>query len=941
MPIHHDIIKALNSGAAYKITEEDRKRLFEFDQTAKRTTFEEYYLRAPEFFNYKRLIKTGVFSTKEEIDRTISLIESQILVKLMYFHEGYGFYPNLVMNLLTMNVATGNYPPKEKEILLDALYDANQRALIINGTTLLRIIKANIPQHCAFFTVESAYGKPVKISYLDGNAPLARDEDGQAYGEVSFRVDPRKIKGLNLAHYLEKVDLSAASGYGSYKTRIEAALLRVVKSEGDKLIVFQKNIPVKPQDRGNCSLKTTLILTRAIISRKHPKLAFDTAMDRGFKTYKLIFKDIARRNVEQLLDFVRDPENQHNPYHSIALNSLQRGVLLQAVSKGDFALIEEIIALDPSINLNEIETIERKYNALNSAASTNNETTKVAALRWCVDRGIQIGATESQNVKKALFYKLGLSIYEIDKMVRPDAKEDICREEFTKYYNDPLGKRETATDIIDVFIKLYELLNSADIGIDAAMLIFGLALEDERIVKEESIGEIWSKVFSFHKDIFERGQGSQFPGLLECFIDRFNINLNAPASGSDQKSGEILLSLAPEESRIKEFLLNKTKQHETSPPTLGRYNPSIDEKLAEGIIDSSLKCNSLDGLLRKFIFNINTHIEKGEINILEAGFIFHKILQRVGMTQDPLGAGTAAASTDIERSVVDPENIKKQIIEFYKDISPSIKNPSIDFFKLLVKDFDIDLASKMPDGSVVGKVILDKNAPRNFPKFKKYLKEHLLKLGIATHAKFIPNEFFEDEESYRRSLVFTPVKIPPPPSIPNPHLPPVILVPNAPPNSPRSGYRVAPFREEPNYPIITNKAPAGGLRTNIIKGYSKIFREDIFTSWSSLFEDLNSKLHSQNLNSYETSEIISNVCEIKGPLMEIEFSKIEDYCKINKENPHLGLPLREILEAKFVIDMALETPNQSIQSPKKISKRLDKERLDKGGVIIVDNPLRR
>ncbi len=547
------ILSVLRNNLPSTLSVEDKKELFRFDSETAKTALEEYIFDTtfsdPENAPVKRLVAVGVSPSDEEARELITLVEATLLTRLMNSAESHGSSYQWVSGLLKKSVAKQSFATTP--IFLEAL-DKIDKTEDVNlaGGRRLQIIKANVPKHVAFFVVEyDSSGKPDKISYCDGNASFARDEGtNKAYGEVVFKVDSGKLGRKNIVEHLKAIDFTGVNTDGEGINRaiicekLKVGLSPVVETNaGGDLKVIAKKIPTKPQDRGNCSFKTTTLLMRKIVEAIHPEMSFENYTSRGYIAFKEIFKAVAKQNVSLLLKFLQEDGGVH-PYYETVRDLMQKAVFLQAVSKADFELLDRLMpwVLRSGIDISDIKTKEG-YNAFNAAVSTSKEGRRISALRWCCNSGIKIGAKEASKVRKSLRKHLGLSVQQIDAMIKVEDRSAIVEEEFGIY--SKIIFREPR-NIQYVFHNLYNWVDTGELGLEAALKIFDAALEKREIVNAENFGKIWPEVFLYHEEIFKENTLNPIPELLLHFIDRFGVDLNDRVSGKVGKSGEVLMGLA-------------------------------------------------------------------------------------------------------------------------------------------------------------------------------------------------------------------------------------------------------------------------------------------------------------------------------------------------------------------------------------------------------------
>lgn len=178
--------------------------------------------------------------------------------------------------LFQKSIIAIDFDHRAKEIFLDILEKVNrgEKIKISNGCEI-ELLKSAVPNHASYFIIESNEIGPQRLSYCDSEFNLRR-----GYGELVFELDSGKLQNLvkkgqeyNPLKVLKDEIFKTESGANAIKSK----LIRLVKCHdledgyGDEPIVVEKNIPIQPQKRGNCSFKSLNILARAVMQKLHPQ----------------------------------------------------------------------------------------------------------------------------------------------------------------------------------------------------------------------------------------------------------------------------------------------------------------------------------------------------------------------------------------------------------------------------------------------------------------------------------------------------------------------------------------------------------------------------------------------------------------------------------------------------------------------------------------------
>jgi hypothetical protein len=497
----------------------------------------------------KIMTRSGIFATEESASDFLELTKSKFIALLTYSRSSFGTDEISVVNILKENLRTIPY-------FIEALNIIEQKKLKTRDLDL-EILIINNEDHLAFFILEKHRDKKITISYCDGNALLGRDEDTwQAYGEVVFEANLRRSLD-DIKKHLNSIDFSGIKDTGLIIATLERKLSAITINDKDgKPVIIAKKIPTTPQDRGNCTLKSTKILMRAIIEKLHPEISFNKDQA-GYNLYKRSFKNITIRNVNNLLIFLENETNKSLPYYKEILDFVINDIFIQAASKGDIDILNRIHPrFTREINISDLKT-EKDEDVFLLAALIKNRDKKIATLRWCLENEAKINSKGRSTVERSLSQDLGLSEAEI-KGLNNHAETREVRERIVEKEVRTYGKHFLPTlAIYDVFLNLYIFINESKIGEDAAIKIMNDYLDKKRI----TVDDAWLSVFFFHKEILEKSNPDLLDVIINCsvlnnFIERLNIDLTKPIGGSKNPGMDLLRTIKGTEDRELESYLS-------------------------------------------------------------------------------------------------------------------------------------------------------------------------------------------------------------------------------------------------------------------------------------------------------------------------------------------------------------------------------------------------
>lgn len=263
----------------------------------------------------------------------------------------------VIKPLLQKSIAAIDFDPKAKEIFLDVLEKINMAEKIkIANCGEIELLKSTVPSHASYFIVESDESGPRRLSYCDSVMNLRR-----GFGELVFELDFEKIQKLakkgqennplqnNPLQVVKDELFSRESGANFIKSK----LIKLVKchdleeGEGEEPIVVEKNIPLQPQKRGNCSFKSFNILARAVMQKLHPQeMSFNLEggcqqLGKGYDIYKKCKKSLQQNAIETLIDFSQE-QYRGSTTHAYAVEGLRERVFLQTIVKRNSQLFSRV-----------------------------------------------------------------------------------------------------------------------------------------------------------------------------------------------------------------------------------------------------------------------------------------------------------------------------------------------------------------------------------------------------------------------------------------------------------------------------------------------------------------------------------------------------------------------------------------------------------------------
>ncbi len=343
----------------------------------------------------------------------------ETLLGLLYSQDEYpGFeYQNLaILKIIVSEIPSEKFPQKQKFLEAFTVMQNKQ----YQDDKKVQIIKLPYEGHAAFGIIEyDESGIAQTLSICDGNLPLSPiSKDGRGFGRLYFAINPEIAAGppFDFAQEVTRVfgneDKPIYNADGSYNLEnLNAALLQIVKCDNNgKPEIIAADNPVRPQNRGNCSMKSINIVLREVLGMMDPSLTFRKDDENGkpllepggpgYELYKEYKDLVIKFCLEGLVELANGAEGQdpQNSLHSILIDAVKSS-FLQTASKisdqetGRHALSEGLLRISElkkilvreKINLNELVN-SKGENVIFIAAKSGN----VAAFKWCLENKIEI-----------------------------------------------------------------------------------------------------------------------------------------------------------------------------------------------------------------------------------------------------------------------------------------------------------------------------------------------------------------------------------------------------------------------------------------------------------------------------------------------------------------------------------------------------------------------
>lgn len=299
--------------------------------------------------------------------------------------------------LLNQAISEIDFP--QRDLFLDVIKKSFDGALIPTPQGNIGLLKIPYDDHASYFIIEyDEHNVPCRLSYCDGNLPLEDESDSPKHGEISFDIDPEKLKSVagDFGEFLKKSFSDAENkifAAGSFsRSNFDKALTKIAVCDADgKPKIVARNIPTKAQNRGNCGFKALNILFRAVMRRVDPAMVFEVDAEgkncgAGYEAYQKYKKTLIKKHLENLLE-LSDPSHKDECYYLDVIKTLKDPIFLNALAKSDFVLLEKLakIFAREGIDLSEIKNKEGR-NAWFSALNNGDEK----VFDWCRDKEIKM-----------------------------------------------------------------------------------------------------------------------------------------------------------------------------------------------------------------------------------------------------------------------------------------------------------------------------------------------------------------------------------------------------------------------------------------------------------------------------------------------------------------------------------------------------------------------
>ena len=273
------------------------------------------------------------------------------IVNMSYSTHDAPMEPQVFTEILKKSIAAIDFDFRAKEIFLDVLEKVNsgEKIKIANGKEI-ELVKSVMPNHASYYIIESDETGPQRLSYCDSVFNLRN-----GFGEIVCAIDPEKLQKLAQKNHKKnpeealKHEIFCRSKDESFQRPKIVKLVKCydLEHEGEEPEILEKNIPITPQKRGNCSFKSFNILARAVMQKIHPQ-EMDFALDdgmrqsgKGYDIYQSYKQPLQQNAIETLLEFSQE-QYRGSVTHSCAVGGLQQVVFLQTILKEDRQLFNRV-----------------------------------------------------------------------------------------------------------------------------------------------------------------------------------------------------------------------------------------------------------------------------------------------------------------------------------------------------------------------------------------------------------------------------------------------------------------------------------------------------------------------------------------------------------------------------------------------------------------------
>lgn len=297
------------------------------------------------------LREMGSFSSGSDLDNFVAASRAKAILNLSYSEDGIGMKPSLVNKLIKSSIADKEFEKKD-EILqtLDAIGDASKNVRLSNGN-YLSIKEVSYEDHTAYFIFEKdSAGKPLKVTYCDGNSVEEVNKNAYIHGAMSFNIDQNKMVqfvGTDiLEHYLtDAFRVHSGEMYKDNGKNFYDALSKIVVCDESGKPIVEKSIPTKEQKRGNCTLKATDVVIREVLRRSDETMVFEHVdgkqSGKGYETYKAYKKLLTEEPINNLVELADKSHEKDFGYKGI-LDVLKNMIFPKAEKKGNQVLMDKL-----------------------------------------------------------------------------------------------------------------------------------------------------------------------------------------------------------------------------------------------------------------------------------------------------------------------------------------------------------------------------------------------------------------------------------------------------------------------------------------------------------------------------------------------------------------------------------------------------------------------
>lgn len=302
--------------------------------------------------NSKDFLKeTGNFSSSQEIDNFIATSKAKAILNLSYAEEGISMRSSVVNNLIKSSIINENFEKKDNILqTLDAIDNKDKKIKLLNGNNL-SIKEVSYEDHAAYFIFENdSNGKPLKVTYCDGNALTGIDKNGYVKGAISFEVDSKKVskfKDFDIwQHYLEDSFRGHSSEiYKDDSKKFYDIISKIAVCDKNNNPIIDEQIPTKEQKRGNCTLKSIDVVIREVLRRSDESMVFENIdgkqSGKGYEVYKNYKHFLTEEPINKLVE-LSDKANEKDFGYKERLDILENKILPKAEKKGNQTLVDKI-----------------------------------------------------------------------------------------------------------------------------------------------------------------------------------------------------------------------------------------------------------------------------------------------------------------------------------------------------------------------------------------------------------------------------------------------------------------------------------------------------------------------------------------------------------------------------------------------------------------------